>query len=530
MDGTIPLLGSLHELKGAFGFVLYVDEAHSFGSIGKTGKGILELWNDEHPSDTVPLDLIDVRAGSLSKAVGSLGGFVCASSKRFDRALQNRWEDSQQREGGTLATSAILQTLSFLAQPKRMQENLLRLKDISTFCHDELKRQGIFVYGDEELSHLPILPIFGGRPSKAAKLSFVLRKCGVAAAPVSTPAVDIWESRVRVTLSPSYTDTDVNNLITAIITASRQIGLGKPCHIPRCIYYSTKKVGADDVVDENIQALQDLSTLVDRQADQTCTDKAFKFLDQTVIDAGSAAQQQYGIGSGAARWVLGTFQPHLNVEGKIAQLVDQPSALTYPSADLGLMSTIAALCRPIIGTKNHYFLIPANVSKSVEEGLRAASTKSRTVAIRYTDVESLVPLFVALAGRRDTYISLYIQLYQNGHYIDLAQLANRLHNELPRSHRRFTILLDDSQGASLHGSQTLRISRRVDFGRIRDLLSAQILITGCFMNDVGLPGGWLAGSSELIEEFRLTSRGYMFSTSPMPFIMAMIEQSLLSLL
>ena len=86
MDGTLPPLGRLYELKQRYGFVLYCDEAHSFLSIGRTGRGCLEAWNDDHPTEKLPADVIDIRSATLSKAVGAIGGFVCATA-RFKSAL-----------------------------------------------------------------------------------------------------------------------------------------------------------------------------------------------------------------------------------------------------------------------------------------------------------------------------------------------------------------------------------------------------------------------------------------------------------
>lgn len=89
--------------------------------------------------------------------------------------------------------------------------------------------------------------------------------------------------------------------------------------------------------------------------------------------------------------------------------------MTYPDSDLGLMSTVASLCRPIIGRKKHYFLLPAKLCPTAEEGLRVASKKSATTFIRYADHESLVPIFRALVERGDTYITLYLERYSMAH-------------------------------------------------------------------------------------------------------------------
>ncbi|TKA72461.1 hypothetical protein B0A55_06895 [Friedmanniomyces simplex] len=76
LDGDLPDLAALHTLKARYDFVLCCDEAHSFMSLGKTGRGCLEWWNDTHPNNTVPVDLIDIRMTTLSKAVGGIGGLL----------------------------------------------------------------------------------------------------------------------------------------------------------------------------------------------------------------------------------------------------------------------------------------------------------------------------------------------------------------------------------------------------------------------------------------------------------------------
>ena len=522
MDGTIPPLDVLVQLKNKFGFVLYVDEAHSFGAIGKTGRGCLELWNDLHPQNPVPVDVIDIRSAVLSKAVGGLGGFVCATA-RFNDRLRKRSEELQKR-GESLTTSTMLQTMRLLLQPLRLSRQLHRLRDISRFCHEELDRQGVRVYGD---AYVPMLPVYCGRPSKACELSYVLRKLGLVASPVSAPAVEIWESRVRVTLSAAYSDEDVNRLIDAIVDASQQIGISRPSKLVRRVYrYTEDRNGTPKLQKESQEAQQYLDGLLRQQVEQLSVNRTHTMslfeanCGRSIIEAGHAARQQFGLGSGSARWILGTFPPHLDVEELTARLTQLPSAMTYPDSDLGLMSSVAGLCRPIIGCKKHYFLIPAILCSSAEEGLRVASKNSGTVCIRYADHDALVLLFGALTGRKDTYITLYLDTVIDGHHIDHSDLAARL-EAYKGVVRGITIFINDVNGLEPHNSPLW-----FDIATLSKRLSARILVSGSFYRALGLPGGYLAGDATLIEELRYTSRCYMFTTSPQPFVMAMIKEVL----
>ncbi|KAJ5123988.1 PLP-dependent transferase [Penicillium bovifimosum] len=520
MDGTIPPLDRLYGLKKKFNFTLYADEAHSFGSIGKTGGGCLEMWNDQHPEALVPGDVIDVRSAVLSKAVGGLGGFVCAAAP-FQEGLRQRAEELAER-GESLTTSTMLQTLSMLRQPRRLVSQLHRLLDLSRFCHEELARQGVHVYGDV---YVPMLPVYGGRPSKAAELSHVLRQQGLVASPVSAPAVEIWESRVRVTLSASYSDEDVNALIDAIITASQRIGLSRPTNIPRQMYRcAPNPVDMRKLQREAQEAHAYLSRILQQQIEQPVATQR-SGISAAEIAAGHAARQMYGLGSGSARWILGTFPPHLEVEELTAQLTRQPAALTYPDSDLGLMSTIAGLCRPVIACRRHYFLVPANLPSTAEEGFRVATKNSGTVCLKYADRDALVPLFEALSSRSATYLTLYLDPVVDGGYMDLMALATQLAGKRRMTHG-MTVLLNDTNGLGRLGPSQLGIASAVDLVRFSQILSARILVSESFYRAFSLPGGYLAGDPTIIEELRYTSRCYMFTTSPQPFVMAMVRDAL----
>jgi len=469
--------------------------------------------------------LIDIRSAVLSKAVGGLGGFVCCRSGRFEEGLRRRAGQLEQC-AESLTTATILMTLSFLQQPKRLASNLYRLRNISQFCHEELERQGIQVYGDKTLKHLPMLPVLGGRPSKASELSQTLRKHGVVASPVSAPAVELWESRVRVTLSASYTDADVNRLVSAIVAATRHIGLGQRTNIPRRTYsfqnpMTQKEV--DGVEQERREANEHLNQLLDeqirrfvlQQQNQSSVAKCNPFSAEE-LEAGHAARILHGVGSGSARWILGTFPPHLSVEAAVSKIYRQEAAITYPDSGLGIMSTVAGLCRPILGYKKHYFLLPATPPRAVEEGLTIASKSSGTICIRYVDAKSLVPLVNALISKI-AYVTLYIEADD---VLDLARemASTRVVRE------SFTLLVNDSTGLCLSGSKALNIPQVSS-----ELLpSARVLLSGSFFDLSKLPGGYLVGDATLIEELRYTSRCYMFTTSPMPWVMAMIKQKLAS--
>ncbi|GJO03393.1 polyketide synthase [Mycobacterium marinum] len=73
MDGDLPPLAEIAELKEKYGFLLFVDEAHAIGTVGKTGRGITEHFG-------LPPQVVDIQMGTLSKTFGSCGGYIAGSA------------------------------------------------------------------------------------------------------------------------------------------------------------------------------------------------------------------------------------------------------------------------------------------------------------------------------------------------------------------------------------------------------------------------------------------------------------------
>jgi hypothetical protein len=99
--------------------------------------------------------------------------------------------------------------------------------------------------------------------------------------------------------------------------------------------------------------------------------------------------------------------------------------MTYPDCDLGLMSAVAGLWRPMIGCAKHYFMVPANPQRLKK--VSALHPRNRKpYATKYADHDALVSLFGTLPLRKDAYITLYLDTLVNAAYIGLMDLATRL--------------------------------------------------------------------------------------------------------
>lgn len=526
MDGTVPALTDLHRLKKKYGFALYCDEAHSFLSIGSSGRGCLELWNDEHPDATLPDDLIDIRTAILSKAVGGLGGIVFGIA-RFEDVVRKRFDHLYERGHESVSTSTIVQALYVLGQPQCLQRHIHRLRDITIFCKEELHRLGVHVYGN---ASTPMLPVHAGRPRMACKLSYKLRQLGVLATPINVPAVKFWESRVRITLSADFSDDQVNKLLDCIVEASQSIGITKRSRSQQRRYtYVCCDVDVSNEEEEHHQCFRKIAALIERDAalgrsNSSPSRQAFqKNCGNAVIQAGHVSRARYGLGSSGSRWVSGTFRPHLEVEELLTEVTRQEAAMTFTNAEIGLSSTIAALCRPLLGYNKHYMLVPSQANEVVREGLRFASKREKPITVAYEDRADLYATMNQISNSK-VYFTVYIEIVVSDRLVNIHSIFDQL--EQHKGSAGMTIILDDTGGLGHHGLKRLGIAGTVDLKQAAMDLEAQILVFGSFYMAFGLSGGYLVGDNVLVSELRYTSRGYMFATSPQPFVMDMVKKAL----
>ncbi|KAK1637848.1 aminotransferase class I and II [Colletotrichum phormii] len=510
-----PPLDLIHRLKKDYNFTLYCNEAHSFLSLGKTGRGCLEYWNDHHPESPLPWDLIDIRTGTLSKAVGGIGGIIVGKSV-FKDIIRERIDGLDEQDNVSLPSSTMAQTLWVLGQPHRISRNLQRLAEIARFCREELEHFGIFVYGDVGT---PVLPVYTGRPSVSAKLSYALRCDGLLATPVCTPAVPFWESRVRINLSADFTDEEVNKLVHAVvICAAGSVGMGRMRKISRSFFKTdTEVLAADEGCNEASKVFDWVRSLVKMDAAMGPHSDQKQLFDGTcgprILDIGHGSRAQYGIGAGGARWICGTFPPHLVVEDLIARATVMEAALTYADAPIGLASTIAALSRPLIGHTKHFMLFERGASQFVRDGLAMASKKDAPTLLGYVDLFQLVQQ-VRKLYRRNAILCLTV-------YVRVGEDS---------AHHLLSSILEEI--AAITGPESV-MSILLHCTWIQDNLSFPLPVrisTSWFaalsIASLAYQAGFLTGPQSLIRELRYTSRGYMFTTSPPPFVMDMLRSAL----
>lgn len=196
MSGDIPNLPAFIALKKKYGAWLMIDEAHSIGCLGKTGGGIREHYN-------VASQDVELWMGTLSKALGSCGGYI-AGSHLLIEYLKFTTPSFVFSAGITPANcAAALESLRVL---KKEPERAIILQQRADMLRELLRKENINI-GSSQYS--AIIPVITGHSAKAAQLSLKLREEGIFALPVVYPAVPHEKALLRFFISSTHTEEQI---------------------------------------------------------------------------------------------------------------------------------------------------------------------------------------------------------------------------------------------------------------------------------------------------------------------------------
>jgi glycine C-acetyltransferase len=210
MDGDIAPLPAIVERAERFGALVMVDDAHASGVLGKNGRGSVNHFG---------LDgRVDLQMGTLSKAIGVLGGYV-AGAQTVRNFLIHRARpflfSTSHPPGVAAACIAAIDVL--LAEPERIDrlwKNTKRFKD-------GLKRLGF----ETGASETPITPVIVGKGVIAMDFSDRLFKLGVFAQGIGFPTVAEGRARIRTIVTSVHTDAQLDRALDAFATAGKELGV-----------------------------------------------------------------------------------------------------------------------------------------------------------------------------------------------------------------------------------------------------------------------------------------------------------------
>lgn len=210
MDGDIAPLPELVELAEKYGAIMMVDDAHSSGVLGRQGRGTVDHYNLH--------GRVDIQVGTLSKAVGVLGGYVCGRRELIDY-LQQRGRPflfSTSHPPAVVAANLAAFDI-FESEPERLQA----LWDNTSYYKAKLTAAG-FQIGNTQT---PITPILVGEAKTAHGFSKALFEAGLWATGIGFPTVPEGKARIRTIVTATHTREHLDRAVEILSRVARSMGI-----------------------------------------------------------------------------------------------------------------------------------------------------------------------------------------------------------------------------------------------------------------------------------------------------------------
>src|SRR5919112_6288376 len=210
MDGDIAPLPGIVEAAESANAAVFVDDAHASGVLGRDGRGSVDHFGLH--------GRVAIQVGTLSKAVGVLGGYVAGSQDLRDILIQRARPFLFSTSHPPAVAAACREALKVMQEEPdlhaRLWANTRRFKA-------ELARLGF----DTGASETPITPVMMGDPDTAGRFSQRLIEEGVFAQPVVFPTVAIDKARIRTIVTAAHADAQLDRALEAFATVGRELGL-----------------------------------------------------------------------------------------------------------------------------------------------------------------------------------------------------------------------------------------------------------------------------------------------------------------
>lgn len=206
-DGDIALLDQIAELTHRYGAYLVVDDAHGIGVVGKTGRGVIELYD--------AFDKVDIIMGTFSKALGNIGGYVIAGQELINYLKFQ----SKQHLFSTTATPSVMGIIRAIElideEPfwkNRLWENI-----------DYLKSGLIGLGFDVGTTASAVIPVKVGSIPQTLEAGRLLLNAGIYTNPIMYPAVSKKNARIRMNVMATHTIEQLDQVLNAFREVDQQL-------------------------------------------------------------------------------------------------------------------------------------------------------------------------------------------------------------------------------------------------------------------------------------------------------------------
>ncbi len=212
MDGDIAPLPELVELAERYHCIMMVDDAHASGVLGRNGRGTPDHFNLH--------GRVDVQVGTLSKAIGSIGGYVCGSRDLIEFLYHRARPFIFSTSHPPSVTATCMAAFDLLDSPAG-EKLIKKLWRNTKFFKKRLQKLGF----NTGISETPITPIIVGDAAKAHEFSRELFKEGVFAQGIGYPIVAQGKARIRTIVTATHTRKDLEQALDIIERVARRLAI-----------------------------------------------------------------------------------------------------------------------------------------------------------------------------------------------------------------------------------------------------------------------------------------------------------------
>ena len=210
MDGDIAPLPALVEIAERHGAIMMIDDAHSSGVLGRNGRGTVDHYGLH--------GRVDIQVGTLSKAIGVLGGYVCGSKDLIEYLYHRARPFLYSTSHPPSVAAACLAAFRILEEePERIE----RLWDNTRYFKSALEKAG-FNTGQSET---PITPIIVGEAKTAHAFSRELFENGMYATGIGFPTVPQGKARIRTIVTAAHTREMLDRALEIATRVAKKMGI-----------------------------------------------------------------------------------------------------------------------------------------------------------------------------------------------------------------------------------------------------------------------------------------------------------------
>ena len=215
MDGDIGPVDKLAPLAEKYGAIMMVDDAHASGVLGRNGRGSIDHFGMH--------GRVDVQVGTLSKAIGALGGYVCGSKDLIDYLYHRARPFLFSTSHPPSVAATCIAAFDILEQePERIE----RLWDNTRYFQSELRRTGFNIGGiNTPATETPITPVIIGEGRAAMDYSRALFEEGVMGTGIAFPTVPEGKARIRLIVTSEHTRAQLDRALETLERVAKRMGL-----------------------------------------------------------------------------------------------------------------------------------------------------------------------------------------------------------------------------------------------------------------------------------------------------------------